>query len=103
MALTRVARFDELKAGQPHPLRVGERDYVLCRVDDAVYALDGLCPHVGGPLGQGALHGRMLVCPWHSWEFDCMTGEHDRIAGCRLATYPVTVREGEILIEFPNA
>jgi nitrite reductase/ring-hydroxylating ferredoxin subunit len=45
----------------------------------------------------------MLVCPWHSWEFDCVTGEHDRLAGCRLATYPVTVRDGEVLVEFPNA
>lgn len=99
MAFRFLVQFDQLKAGEPHPFRVEEQDLVLCRVGDEVYALDGICPHVGGPLGQGALHGYMLVCPWHTWEFDCRTGEHDRLRGCRLATYPVEVRGGEVFVD----
>ena len=76
---------------------------IFCRVENQVYAVDGLCPHSGGPLGQGALHGRMLVCPWHAWEFDCTNGKHDRNPACRLKTYPVTISNGEVLVELPNA
>ena len=99
MALTRIAKLDEIISGQPHPFH----NLVLCRVENHVYAVDGLCPHSGGPLGQGALHGRMLVCPWHAWEFDCITGEHDRNPACRLKTYPVTIRNGDVLVELPDA
>lgn len=99
MPLTRIAQLYEITPGQPHPFQ----NLVLCRVEDQVYAVDGLCPHSGGPLGQGALHGRMLVCPWHAWEFDCTTGEHDRNSACRLKIYPVTVRNGDVLVELPDA
>ena len=103
MALTRIAKLDEISSGQPHPFHPLGHNLVLCRVENQVYAVDGLCPHSGGPLGQGALHGRMLVCPWHAWEFDCTTGEHDRNPACRLKTYPVTIRDGDVLVELPDA
>ena len=99
MPLTRIAQLYEITPRQPHPFQ----NLVLCRVEDQVYAVDGLCPHSGGPLGQGALHGRMLVCPWHAWEFDCTTGEHDRNPACRLKTYPVVIRNGDVLVELPDA
>ena len=39
--------------------------------------VDGLCPHRQGPLGQGEISGRNVVCPWHAWEWDCSTGAND--------------------------
>lgn len=103
MALIRIAKLDEITPGQPHPVHPFGQNLVLCRVEDQVYAVYGLCPHSGGPLGQGALHGRMLVCPWHAWEFDCTTGEYDRNPACRLKTYPVTIHNGDVLVELPDA
>ncbi len=99
MPFTRIARFDDLSAGEPHPFRIADQELVLCRIEDAVYAVDGRCPHVGGPLGHGTLHGRMLVCPWHGWEFDCTTGQHDRLSTCHLATFPVAIQDGEVLVD----
>lgn len=43
--------------------------------DNRFSAVSGVCNHVGGPLGQGALEGDYLVCPWHGWKFHCRTGE----------------------------
>jgi len=77
------------------------RPIALCRTGGEVYAVSGVCPHRQGPLGHGALHGRSLVCPWHGWEFDCVTGEHDRDPAIKLETYLVTLRDGEIWIEVP--
>ena len=69
---------------------VGEDTYAICNAGGEVYALDGICPHAGGPLGQGALHGTTLVCPWHAWEFDCRSGE-----------VPVKIEGGAIFIDVP--
>jgi nitrite reductase/ring-hydroxylating ferredoxin subunit len=41
----------------------------------------------------------MLVCPWHAWEFDCVTGESDFLPAAKLKTYPVTVDGDDVLIE----
>ena len=78
---------------------VGEKKYAVCNVDGEFFAMDGSCPHLNGPLGQGALHEHMAVCPWHAWEFDCRTGENDRNPAVRLDTFPVVVEDGEIFLE----
>jgi nitrite reductase/ring-hydroxylating ferredoxin subunit len=80
---------------------VGEKLYAICNVEGRITALDGVCPHHGGPLGQGQIHGGHLVCPYHMWEFDCRTGEYDRHSALRVATYQVKVEDGEILLQVP--
>lgn len=79
----------------------GSSTYAVVNVAGKLHCLDGLCPHAGGPLGQGTLNGNVLVCPWHGWEFDCSTGANDLDEDLRLATFPVVVQGDEILIEVP--
>lgn len=77
------------------------KPYVVCRTADGVYAMDGTCPHRQGPLAQGALHGTQVVCPWHAWEFDCVTGRHDYNPAIRLETFAVRVEGDDVVIEIP--
>lgn len=83
------------------PVEIGDQSFAICNVAGQVHALDGECPHAGGPLGEGALHGSTLVCPWHAWEFDCRTGANDFDPDVAITTFPVKVEAGEILIEIP--
>ena len=48
----------------------------LFNVGGKFYALDGICPHQGGPLGKGSLTGCIVTCPWHGFQFDVTTGQH---------------------------
>jgi len=82
--------------------RIGERCYAVCNDQGTLRALDGLCPHAGAPLGFGNLSEGHIVCPFHLWEFDCATGEYDANPRFRVATYPVRVEDGEILIDVPE-
>lgn len=47
---------------------------VLARVGGHLHALDSVCPHAGGPLGDGDLDDDAVVCPYHGWAFDLRTG-----------------------------
>jgi nitrite reductase/ring-hydroxylating ferredoxin subunit len=78
---------------------VGENTYAVCNVDGEFHALDGFCPHAGGPLGHGALHGYTLVCPWHAWEFDCRTGANDFDPDLIVPSFPVKIEGGDILLD----
>lgn len=69
---------------------------VFRTVDDAVFALADRCPHKGGPLSQGLVHGRRVACPLHDWRIQLDTGE--AVApdtGC-AARYPVRVEDGRV-------
>ena len=45
--------------------------------DDEVYALDNRCPHKGGPLAEGIVHGRHVTCPLHNWVISLETGAEE--------------------------
>ncbi len=58
------------------PLAGTGRQVVLCRVEGGLYALDALCPHEGGRIGEGPLvGGRLAMCPLHNYQFDPRTGK----------------------------
>ena len=99
MPFVKVAQLSKLPPGSVMEALVGDGTYAICNAGGEVHALDGICPHAGGPLGQGALHGTTLVCPWHAWEFDCRTQVDD---GLRIRPeFPVKVVDDDILIDVP--
>ena len=99
MAFVKVATLSEVPPNSVHEVNVGETFYALCNVDGEVHALNGTCLHRGGPLGQGAMHGSFVVCPWHAWEWDCRTGANDFDPSQKVATYPVKIDGEDILID----
>ncbi len=48
---------------------------VFRTADDRVFALVDRCPHKGGPLSQGIVHGHRVACPLHNWSIELETGE----------------------------
>lgn len=65
---------------------------------EEVFAASNTCPHKGGPLSEGIVHGQSVTCPLHNWVFDLNTGEAKGEDG-RIETYPVRVQAGRILID----
>ncbi|HEY3928515.1 MAG TPA: Rieske (2Fe-2S) protein [Candidatus Koribacter sp.] len=59
-------------------------------------AMDNVCAHRGGPLGQGVVDQGKLVCPWHGWQFDLVTGKSEQNAALGVAVYEVKV-EGDVV------
>lgn len=101
MPLVKVKSIIEFPAGAVEEIESGDAVYALCNVDGALYCIEGMCPHAGGPLGQGNLNGNYLVCPWHGWEFDCRTGLNDSDEDVKLSTFPVVVQAGIIHVDVP--
>jgi nitrite reductase (NADH) small subunit len=102
MSLVKVASLSQLPADSVTEVTVGADVYALCNVGGRVTALSGTCLHRGGPLGQGALHGNYVVCPWHAWEWDCQTGANDFDPSQKVATYAIQVEGDDILLEVPE-
>ena len=68
--------------------------------DDMFYALIDKCPHKGGPLSQGIVHGHAVTCPLHAWNIDLATGRPqgpDSEHGC-ATTVPLQIRDGRIFL-----
>lgn len=67
--------------------------------EDEIFAASNACPHKGGPLSEGIVHGTSVTCPLHNWVFDLNTGEAQGADDGRIATYPVRLEAGRILLD----
>ncbi len=102
MPALKVARLDDLQAGQPKLVEANGCRLVLARVKDDVFACEDTCAHQGGPLSEGRLSGVRLACPWHGWMYDVRTGECVLPGrGRRVASYAVRVEAGDVWVEVP--
>jgi nitrite reductase (NADH) small subunit len=95
----RIADVEQCRPGSACEIIAGERVIALYHVDDQFYALDGICPHQGGPLAQGKLEGCIVTCPWHGWQYDVRTGQHQSIHSLVHRSYPVKVEGSDIYVD----
>ena len=65
---------------------------------DEVFAATDQCPHKGGPLSEGIVHGQSVTCPLHNWVFDLNTGQANGEDGV-ITTFGAQVKDGRILID----
>ena len=101
MPFQKLASLDELPEGCVIEVVRGRELYALCNVGGEIRALHGVCPHHGGPLGQGALRDGIVSCPWHAWPFDSATGACGFSPDLRIPTYSVRVEGRDILVDLP--
>lgn len=101
MAFVKVAMLRELPPGSLIEAMVGDRAIAICNIKGELHALDGTCPHRGGPLGQGAVNGDSITCPWHAWDFDCRTGENDFDPRQKVAVFAVKEENGSVFVDVP--
>lgn len=80
-----------------------DRIVAIFHVGGEFYALDGICPHQGGPLGQGVLTGCVVTCPWHGWQFDVRTGQHQINATLTHPRFDVMVDGDNLLVDVSRA
>jgi nitrite reductase (NADH) small subunit len=72
---------------------------VFRTAEDKVFALDDKCPHKGGPLSQGIVHGTSVTCPLHNWVISLETGSALGADQGQVKSYPLAVENGRILLE----
>ena len=95
-----VAKLSDLPPGAVKVVTAGFDRIALCNVDGTVHAVEDVCTHDDGPLGEGALRGCEIECPRHGARFDVRTGAVTRMpAAAAVKTFPVKVEEGRVFVK----
>ena len=96
----KVAKVSELSAGEGKVVDAEGQSIALFNVDGTYSAIDNTCTHVGGPIGEGALVGDIVNCPWHGPGFNVKTGAcTGGPAKSDVKSFPVKVEGNDVLIE----
>ncbi|MFQ5790467.1 MAG: Rieske (2Fe-2S) protein [Acidobacteriota bacterium] len=95
----RIASTSEVGPGQCKVADANGKTIALYNVDGTFYATDNTCLHQGGPLGEGALRGTTVTCPWHGWQYDVTSGKSLFNPSMGVAVFPVNVEGDSVLVE----
>jgi nitrite reductase/ring-hydroxylating ferredoxin subunit len=109
-----VLAADALPPGGRAKVEAFGTEIALFNVGGELFAAANACPHHGGPLCHGRITGarfadapyehrwereaRVLVCPWHGWEFDLESGEALFDPSVKLRTFDAHVEGDEIVL-----
>ncbi len=114
-----VTHVEDLPEGTHKVFQVGGREIGVFNVGGRYYALPNSCLHQNGPLCKGSVsgtiessaaggwkpvwarEGEIVICPWHTMEFDITTGRCLAEPRRRISTYPVTIVDSKIRVTLP--
>ncbi|HUY82144.1 MAG TPA: Rieske (2Fe-2S) protein [Acidobacteriaceae bacterium] len=96
----RVMGVSELPpVGEAREAVCGERPVCIANSGGELTAMGNVCPHRGGPLGQGIVEDGKLICPWHAWAFDVKTGVAVHTPQARVDVYEIKVAGDDVLVK----
>lgn len=98
---TEVVGLEEIPSMGSRVVETGEMQVAVFRTsDDQVFAIRNACPHRGGPLSEGIVHGTSVTCPLHNWKIDLTSGEAlGPDEGC-ANVFPAKVENGKVFVDF---
>jgi nitrite reductase (NADH) small subunit len=92
--------LDALREGRTARIELEGAALCMLRSGDAVHAVEDRCPHRGARLSEGvAYEGCKVACPDHGWTIDLSSGEVELPERGRVRTFPVQVRDGQVLVD----
>ena len=95
-----IARTNDIPSGERKRIEVNGKRITLFNINGEYYAINDTCPHKGtAPLIRGTLDGVGIKCPNHGYRFDLKTGECNVDPIFNANTYPVKVKDGNILLD----
>lgn len=120
MAEQVVCSHGDLSEGDRKLVQIKGREIAVFYLEGEYFAYVNWCPHQGGPACEGLIsgtqeacydretkevslewtrEGKIMNCPWHGWEFDLTSGECLSRRPRQLPSYPVRIKEGDVVIE----
>jgi nitrite reductase (NADH) small subunit len=101
MSFVRICKLEDIPVlGARVVKREGQIDIAIFRNDqDKVFAILDSCPHKGGPLSQGIVHGESVTCPLHAWKIGLADGEAQAPdVGC-TKRFEVKIEDAEVYVD----
>jgi 3-phenylpropionate/trans-cinnamate dioxygenase ferredoxin subunit len=93
-----AGRVEDFPPGKGRTVTIAGKDVALFNVNGTVFAIDDACLHHGVSLGNSPLEGKIVTCRGHGWRYDVTTGNVAHVADYGVASYPVKVEDGKILV-----
>ncbi len=96
---TKLATVNDIPEGKAIIVRAPDgMEIALFNLQGKIFALENVCPHMGGPLGEGDIENCIVTCPWHGWQFDIKSGSCENMPGDDARKVDIEIINDEIFL-----
>ncbi|HEV2299012.1 MAG TPA: Rieske 2Fe-2S domain-containing protein [Candidatus Acidoferrales bacterium] len=99
MTFLRATSKADIPPGQIREIRLNGTSVAIANLDGKFFAINSVCLHHGGPLGDGELEGNVVTCPWHGWQYDVTTGKLVQQPTDGVQCYAVELRGEDVFVD----
>ena len=99
----RITEAENIPLREGRSVEIAGHDIAIFNLGDRFLAVENRCPHRGGPLADGIVSGRTVVCPLHAWKIGLESGQvtnRPEENPC-VETFATSVRDGVVMLEVP--
>ena len=93
-----VGKEKDFEEGKGKLVEVEGKKIAMFKYKGKIGAISHKCAHQGGPLADGKIKNGSVVCPWHGWEFDPITGKAPKGFDDSVPAYEVKVEDNEVFV-----
>jgi nitrite reductase (NADH) small subunit len=95
----KACKTSDVREGSGKSIEIDGKAVAVFNVEGNYYAINDICGHRGGPLGEGELDGKTVICPWHGWRYDVTSGANELVPDLPTEKYAVKIDGDDVLVE----
>ena len=97
-----VCRVDEIREGEGRAVECADKLVALFRVEGQFFAIDDVCPHMGGALSEGYVEKGIVTCPWQAWRFRLADGAWADNPRIKIGCHSVRVEGDQVQVRLSD-
>lgn len=94
----KVCQLDEIPEGRAKITLIGQENIAIFKYDGKLSAVNNVCKHQNGPLGEGKIVNSCIVCPWHGYEYRPEDGCAPPPFQEKVSTYSIKIKDGSVWV-----
>ncbi|HXG50717.1 MAG TPA: Rieske (2Fe-2S) protein [candidate division Zixibacteria bacterium] len=98
-SFVKVCKTTDIPDGKARSVEVNGKTIAIFNLQGQFYAINDVCGHRGGPLSEGELDGKIVICPWHGWRYDVTSGANELVPDLPTEKFELRVDGEDILVQ----
>jgi nitrite reductase (NADH) small subunit len=94
----KIATKGEIESGKGKTVEVNGKSIAVLNENGEFFAIDNMCAHAQGPLGDGVCDEGKVTCPWHGWSYDLKTGKCENNPEVNLKVYEIKIDGEDVMV-----
>ncbi len=94
----RVCKIEEIAEDRAKIARIGGEEIAVFKYQDKISAVNNVCKHQNGPLGEGKIVDGCITCPWHGYQYIPESGQSPPPFTEKLSTYDVIIVGEDVFV-----